>query len=270
MSERDYVLGTNDAEVARLGLQHRVWRPYALDAWRRAGITEGDRVIDFGAGPGFAALDLAEIVGAAGEVVALERSERFLGAMRAQATARGLDHLKTIECDLAKDAPPALNADAAWARWIFAFLPHPEEALKRLASAVRPGGVIVLHEYLDYCTWRLSPRSAPFERFVAEVMASWRDTGGEPNVGLDLPRWMEEAGLVIEQQRAIVEVVRPRDFMWRWPASFTRINLDRLVELGRFSRAEAEEIAADFARIEKMPAARMVTPVVMELIGRKL
>jgi SAM-dependent methyltransferase len=269
MSEHDYVLGTNDAEVARLGLQHRVWRPYALDAWRRAGITEGDRVIDFGAGPGFAALDLAEIVSAAGEVVALERSERFLSAMRAQAKARGFDHLTTIECDLAKEPPPLLNADAAWARWIFAFLPNPEEALKRLVSAVRPGGVIVLHEYLDYCTWRLSPRSAPFEGFVAEVVASWRDAGGEPNVGLDLPRWMEEAGIVVEQQRAIVEVVRPRDFMWRWPASFTRVNLERLVELGRMSQEQADETVADFARIESLPSARMVTPVVMELIGRK-
>jgi hypothetical protein len=25
--ERDYVLGTHDAEIARLGLQHRIWRP---------------------------------------------------------------------------------------------------------------------------------------------------------------------------------------------------------------------------------------------------
>ena len=36
--ERDYLLGTHDAEVQRLGLQHRVWRPRVLDAWRRAGI----------------------------------------------------------------------------------------------------------------------------------------------------------------------------------------------------------------------------------------
>ena len=31
-AERDYVLGTHDDEVMRLGLQHRVWRPRALDA----------------------------------------------------------------------------------------------------------------------------------------------------------------------------------------------------------------------------------------------
>jgi len=47
-TERDYVLGTHDEEIARLGLQHRVWRPTVLDCWYRAGITVGSTVIDVG------------------------------------------------------------------------------------------------------------------------------------------------------------------------------------------------------------------------------
>ena len=73
--ERDYVLGTHDKELARLGLQHRVWRPVVLDCWQRAGITVGKRVLDIGSGPGYAAVDLAKIVGQTGEVVAIERSK---------------------------------------------------------------------------------------------------------------------------------------------------------------------------------------------------
>ena len=78
MSNDDYVLGTHDAEITRLGIQHRVWRPHMLDAWMRAGMTSGSRVIDFGAGPWFGTLDAAEIVGPQGEVVAIERSTNFL------------------------------------------------------------------------------------------------------------------------------------------------------------------------------------------------
>jgi len=78
MSEKDYVLGTHDEELLRLGLQHRVWRPVVLDCWQRAGITTGKCILDLGAGPGYAALDLAEIVGPSGEVVALERSDKLL------------------------------------------------------------------------------------------------------------------------------------------------------------------------------------------------
>src|SRR5688572_24204589 len=87
--DRDYLLGTHDAEVRRLGHQHRVWRPRVLDAWRRAGIKTGSTVIDAGSGPGWASLDLAEIVGDTGRVIALERSARFSEIMMSSATQRG-------------------------------------------------------------------------------------------------------------------------------------------------------------------------------------
>src|SRR6266571_4712358 len=37
--ERDYVLGTHDEEISRLGLQHRVWRPVVLECWRARSLT---------------------------------------------------------------------------------------------------------------------------------------------------------------------------------------------------------------------------------------
>ena len=89
MSDREYVLGTRDEELERLGLQHRVWRPFVLDAWRRAGLLPGMTALDVGAGPGFATADLAEIVGSAGRVMAFERSRRFLDALAARAERRG-------------------------------------------------------------------------------------------------------------------------------------------------------------------------------------
>src|SRR5262245_16194413 len=95
--EKDYVLGTHDDEIARLGLQHSVWRPWASDAWRRAGFTIGQTLIDLGCGPGYATLDLAEIVRSDGRVVGIDRSRRFLDALEATARARGLSHVETLE-----------------------------------------------------------------------------------------------------------------------------------------------------------------------------
>src|ERR1700750_967811 len=99
-TERDYLLGTHEEELARLGLQHLVWRPVALECWQRAGITVGKRVLDIGAGPGYAAVDLAEIVGPTGEVVALERSENFIRAMAQTRRARSLANVKIHRVDL--------------------------------------------------------------------------------------------------------------------------------------------------------------------------
>src|SRR5262245_41380831 len=164
--ERDYVLGTHDEEIERLGLQHRVWRPRMLDAWRRAGITVGQTVLDVGCGPGHAALDLAEIVGPAGRVLAIDRSRRFLETLAASARARGLGRsIETHEWDLDRSDLPATGADAAWSRWAIAFMQEPRAVIARLGRALRPGGVFVSHEYVDYRTWRVVPRSEPFERF---------------------------------------------------------------------------------------------------------
>jgi hypothetical protein len=39
--ERDYVLGTHEEELERLGVQHQAWRPVVLDCWKQAGVTAG-------------------------------------------------------------------------------------------------------------------------------------------------------------------------------------------------------------------------------------
>jgi protein-L-isoaspartate O-methyltransferase len=111
VTERDYVLGTHDEEISRLGLQHRVWRPVVLDCWQKAGITVGKRVLDVGAGPGYAAVDLAEIVGPTGEVIALERSNKFVHAMKEACRVQSLTNVKIHELDLMTDDLPQGDYD---------------------------------------------------------------------------------------------------------------------------------------------------------------
>jgi SAM-dependent methyltransferase len=265
--ERDYVLGTRDDEIARLGLQHRVWRPRALDAWRRAGFSVGQTLLDVGCGPGFAALDLAEIVGPSGKVLAIDRSRRFLDATLAGCRQRGLHNVAPIELDLDEGTLPAIEADGAWCRWALAFLKRPRDLVARLGAALRPGGTLVAHEYFDYATWRLSPRSPEFEEFVRVVMESWRASGGEPDVGLELPRWLGELGFEIRSLQPIVDVVGPSNFVWQWPKTFVETGLRRLVELGSLSATRAAEIESAFRANEASPGALMVTPAVLEVIA---
>jgi SAM-dependent methyltransferase len=269
MSETDYVLGTHDAELDRLGLQHAVWRPRMLAACAAAGFTRRSRLIDFGAGPGYAAFDLADIVGRDWDVLALERSRRFLDHLEAGATSRGLTQLRAVEIDLAHGAPPAAAMDGAWCRWIFAFLPDPRAALQRLTAAIRPGGAIAIMEYLDYGAWRLAPGNADFDRFVAAVIASWRVSGGAPDVGLDLPGWIEAEGWRVEAVRTHVDVVRPADFTWRWPASFVEVNAARLAELGLLTAEQSAQAVAALKGAERV-GARMITPIVGEIIARRV
>jgi SAM-dependent methyltransferase len=267
VQDRDYVLGTHDEEIERLALQHRVWRGRALDAWRRAGITVGQTVLDIGCGPGFAALDLAEIVGPTGRIVALDRSRRFLDTLEAARRARGLEQITVHEIDFDEDSLPAVEADAAWSRWAFAFVQRPRELLARVAAALKPGGVLVAHEYMHYSTWRLTTRSPEFEEFVRTVIARWRVSGGEPDIGLELPAWLEALGFNLRSLTPIVDVVSPSSFVWQWPRTFVDVGVRRLVDLGDLSEEQARKIVTVFAAGEATPGARMVTPTVLEIIA---
>lgn len=61
--------------------------------------------------------------------------------------------------------------------------------------------MLVVHEYFDYRTWRVEPRSPEIEEFVQGVMASWRADGGEPDIGLDLLGWLAELGFTTTSLR---------------------------------------------------------------------
>lgn len=267
--DRDYVLGTHDEEIERLGLQHHVWRPRAADAWRRAGFTAGQTLIDVGCGPGWATLDLAAVAGRQGRVVGVDRSRRFLDAAAAAARARGLTQLEWLELDLDTDELPALAAHGAWSRWIYAFVRRPRALLEKVARALRPGGAMVLHEYGDYRGWRLSPERPEFVAFVEDVIASWREHGGEPDIGLTLPRWLTELGFEVRELRPWVEAARPGDFVWEWPSAFVDVGVRRLVDLGRVTAERAEAIRRAFRESQAAPGAFQLTPTVLEIIAVK-
>ena len=265
--EKEYVLGTDDAELSRLGLQHRVWRRRALESWLEAGFTAGSNLVDLGCGPGYATLDLAEMVGPSGSVLAIDQSSRFLHHLKQTAADRHLANIRTLEMDLNEDALPSMSADGVWVRWVFAFLRRRKELLSGIRGLLKVGGTLAVHEYLDYSTWRIVPQSNVFELFVSGVIRSWRDTGGEPDTGPELLNWLPEAGFRIQSARTIMDIVTPRDFTWQWPKAFVKTGADRLVELGYLSRADADEMGDLVARAERSPGGFMITPAVVQIVA---
>jgi SAM-dependent methyltransferase len=268
--ERDYVLGTHEEEIARLGLQHRVWRPVVLDCWQKAGVTVGSRVLDVGAGPGYATVDLAEIVGPGGTVTALERSSNFLRAMEESCRSRGLTKVRIQEADLMTDALPEGNYDFSWCRWVASFVSDPHLLVKNLADVLRSGSVAIFHEYAHYLSWRFMPRLPNQERFAREVKASWEATGGKADIGLDLPSYLTQNGFAIRSAEPRIYCVRPTDYMWQWPSTFVGIGLARLQELGRIDDDFAEQVRSELAAAEANPHALMITPLVLEIVAEKL
>jgi len=226
-------------------------------------------VLDVGAGPGFGSADLGEIVGAKGEVIAIERSERFANAARAHFAGKHLTNVRVVQADLMEDAIPAASIDAAWCRWVACFVNSPKTLVEKIAGALKPGGIAMFHEYADYGSWRVLPPRASVKAFVGEVMASWRDAGGEPDIGLTLPALLRASGFEVFHVRPIIFAARPSDFVWQWPATFLRSSVRRFLEPGRVESKWAETLLRDFDEVERDNDSVMLTPMVLEIAGRR-
>jgi SAM-dependent methyltransferase len=202
-------------------------------------------------------------------VLGVERSGRFAAAARRRSAERGFANVRIEELDLMSTPIPATGFDAAWCRWVACFVSSPQSLVAAIGRALRPGGVAVFHEYGDYASWRLMPPRPGFDKFVAAVMASWRASGGEPDIGLMLPAMLRECGFEIRHVRPLVFAVQPSDFIWQWPSTFLRSGARRLRELGQLTSLAADLIVREFDDVERDPSTIMMTPLVMEIIAVK-
>jgi SAM-dependent methyltransferase len=268
--DRDYVLGTHDEELARLGLQHSVWRPVVLDCWQRAGVTVGKHVLDVGAGPGYATADLAEIVGPTGEIIALERSGKFVRAVEQTCRTRLVSNVKVHQVDLMTDELPSGDYDFSWCRWVMSFVSDPGLLIRKLGQVMHAGSVAIFHEYGHYEAWHFLPRLAHQERFREHVIATWRESGGEPDGAVALATLLPENGFAIRSAKPHLFTVRPSDYMWQWPTTFIETYLPRLIEMGRINQEFADQVRDDLATAEKNPNALMITPLELEIVAEKL
>jgi hypothetical protein len=162
---------------------------------------------------------------------------------------------------------PSVRADGAWTRWVYAFVKDPRSLLNRVTKRLRPGGAYVIHEYIDYSTWRLAPRLPQLEEYVQAVMQGWRADGGEPDIGLEIPSWLRELGYEIRALNLLIDIVPPSSPVWQWLSAFVDVGIRRLVDLGRMQEKRAEEILNEFRYRERDARSLVIAPTVLEIIA---
>lgn len=273
MTERAYVLGTGEDELARLAQQHRLWCDTAVQAWQRAGVAPGQRALDVGAGPGFAAFDLAQLVTAAGAVVAVDESAAFIGHANEQARHRHLPQLRGRVGDVHDLATALANErpfDLAYARWVLCFVRDPQAVVRGVAQALRPGGRFVVHDYFNYGAMTTAPRRRSHDLAVAATMRSWRDKGGDPDVMGRVPAMLAAHGFCIEHLQAHQRIARGTDAMFAWPDTWWRTFAPKLVGMGLLAAADCEQLLADLDTIRRSEGEFVVCPTVYEVVARKL
>ncbi len=136
---------------------------------------------DVGTGTGVLALELARL---GLRVVAVDHSPRMLEAAREKLAAEGVE---SVELRLGEaQALPLRDAevDAAFAHMVLHYLPSPAEALAEMRRVVRPGGVVVVVDFvLHQSEWMRQELGVRWLGFEAEQLAHWFS-----EAGLERPR----------------------------------------------------------------------------------
>ncbi len=271
-ADAPYVLGVNQAELDRLGLQHQLWSEAAHALWERAGIQPGSTVLDVGCGPGFATFDLGQIVGRHGRILAVDQAGLFLDYLAEQARRRELGNVTTHRGDvqdLAGAGIPDGRADAAYARWVFCFVPDPAAVVRGIHRALRPGGVFTAQDYFNYETLTLAPRTPSLSRFVAAVGKSWRDRGGNPDIVGSLPGILHQSGFDVREITPHLRIARPGSPLWQWPTTFIRNFLPELVKGGYLTERDQTDAFAEWDAASRSPSSFFFCPPVFDIIAVK-
>ncbi len=269
--EREYVLGTHSEESVRLGFQHRLWSASAHQLWERAAITPGLTILDAGCGPGHAAMDLAQIVGASGRVLCVDESAGYLHQVSEQARSRRLENVDRILGDVQELGSLLVNwhqkVDVAYARWVLCFVPRPEKVIEGLAQVIKPGGRVAIQDYFNYETMSLAPKREEFSRVIAAVGKSFRDHGGDPDIVGRLPGMLNRGGFEVTHLSVNQRVARPHDQIWHWPDSFWNVYVPRLVQSGHLSQEHAEAFFGVWREASQSRDVFMFLPPVIDLIA---
>ncbi len=272
----EYVLGTDDIELARLGLQHRLWADAAQLLWRRADLIPGSRVLDIGAGPGFAAMDMAALTGPSGSVVGLDESPAFVAQFNrhaaeqhkpwASAHAGDVHELDSILARAGETRP----FDLAYCRWVLCFVKDPARVVRAAARVLRPGARFCIQDYFCYSTMSLAPKEPAFSAVIDQVDRSWRDRGGDPDIVGRLPALLAEAGFRVTHLEVNHRIARPGDFMWTWPTIFWESVLPRLVASGHITPAMRTAFEQAWTRATSDPSRFCLLPPVFDVIAERI
>jgi len=109
-------------------------------------IKKGMTVLDFGCGPGYFTIDIAQMVGKTGRVIAADLQEGMLKKLKDKIQGTELDHYITLHRSEVNKIGVTEMIDFALAFYVIHEIPDQEGFFKELASILQPGGQVLIVE----------------------------------------------------------------------------------------------------------------------------
>jgi SAM-dependent methyltransferase len=186
-----------EKERERLAGLEALYDPGTIRHLESIGISAGWRCLEIGGGGGSIVRWLCARVGSNGSVLATDINTRFLDALHEP-------NLEVRKHDIVNDDLPVESFDLVHARLLLEHLPDRDQALKRIVSAMAPGGWLLVE---DFDTARILAKPPALHRYPEEgarraakvtrtVLSVMQGAGYDPSYGTKLPGELIEHGLV--------------------------------------------------------------------------
>lgn len=172
------------AERDRLRGMERLWDPGTFALLDRLGVGRGWRCAEVGAGAGSVAGRLADLVGDAGTVLALDLHPRFVEAL-------GDGRLDVRSFDVRTDFVPP-GHDLVHARLLVEHV--GPAALDHLVAGVRPGGLLLVEDY-DWAALAVDPPHPDVIAMCRAINCLMAESGYDPECGRRLTGYLTARGL---------------------------------------------------------------------------
>ena len=117
-----------------------------MDVLKEAGIKPGFCVLDYGCGPGSYVVPIAQLVGASGEIYALDIHPLAIKEVQKKVTQKAIKNLKTIESDCNTGLPDN-KVDVVLLYDTFHNLSRPDDVLRELHRVLKPDGTLSFSDH---------------------------------------------------------------------------------------------------------------------------
>jgi SAM-dependent methyltransferase len=227
---------------------------------KRLGVGPGRRCLEVGAGGGAVAFWLAQRVAPGGKVLATDLETDFLDAEAAHHPG-----LEVLKHDITADELPG-GFDIVHARWLVEWLPDKRGALRRMAGALRPGGVLLVEEP-DFVTIFGAAEPPALRRVMIVAMRHLEATCPvEVEYGRRLFDDLTAAGLVDVVAEGRCPIVRGGSPP---AAHFLRLTLEKLRAPLLTEETVTESEFAEAVKALQDPQRSIVMPMTVAAWGRR-
>jgi ArsR family transcriptional regulator len=140
--------------------------------------------VDIGTGTGILAAELASL---GLSVIGVDNSQRMLDAARSNLDAAGVEGVELRHGEAHRLPLEDASVDAAFAHMVLHYLPSPADAVREMARIVKPGGSVVVVDFLHHeHEWMRQELRVVWLGFPEDTIHEWFSQSGLESVRIDV------------------------------------------------------------------------------------